>query len=425
MEEAQPIPTQASNKKFLTPWGQLLYALLVTIGGAPYYFFLISVYSQLRSHTMQNDFVLFYAASVMTAAGKTQPINVYDHLVFTDYVNKFYPPHNPPIVYFMLYPPYFLTLLEPLRLMELHTAWLVWIIASSVLIVTSLLLLCRDRFGVAETAIFILATLTSSAVWYNFVGGQTAAILLFGLTLTWMLLKEKKYLTAGLATGIVLVKLQFAPLVLLVGLLRGRLRYVLGVAIASAVLVAFGIMSVGVDNTLAYPASLQGSEDYEVHEKYLVGSNFRAAIGLLPFVTPDNATPIAIATFALATIATLYLWLKVFPRLETKPAFEICASITTLLLVMFSIHANMYDYLSTAIGFVWLWHWTSIDPFFTENARLKWLLRGTILAFPVITQPFVTLRILDDHGWSMGFFAGLAVLICASFSVSKAIKRQD
>ena len=422
MVEPELTPPQSGPRSPFSTWGKLAYALLVTICGAAGYVYVSTVYERLSNHTMQNDFALFYAASVMTAAGKSQPLNIYDHLVFTDYVNKFYPPHNPPIVYYMLYPPYFLTLLEPLHLIPLHDAWLVWVLASSVLIVTSLLLLTRHRFSVAGAALIILATMMTSAAWYNFVGGQTAAILLFGLTLTWMLLKDEKYITAGLATGIVLMKLQFAPLLLLVGLLRGKFRYAIGLAVAAVMLLGLGVLSVGIDNTLAYPNSLHESENYEVHEKYVLGSNFRAAIGMLPFVTPDNATPIAIAAFALAAFGVLVLWLKIYPRLQeaSKPAFEICASVTTLLIVMFSIHANMYDYLSVAIAFIWLWHWTSTDSFFDFHKPIQLALRGSILVFPVLTQINVARQLLDNHGWSTGFIGGMAVLVLTLLAIRQA-----
>jgi hypothetical protein len=398
-------------------WAAYLLALMLMSGAT--YASIPDLYGRLERHEWHNDFVTFYAAGAFASGQQGGKGNVYDHKEFTTQVLKYMPAPKEPIDFFMAYPPYFLPVMSLFSLLSLGDSWLLWNLLSVASICLSVLILTRGHFNRCQQAAILIIVNSSSPAWVNFIGGQTSGFLLLAVTAVWLLLKNSRMFQAGIATAVVAFKLQFLPLVALGGFCLGKIRYASGLAIAVAILSALAFAALGWDNIVQFPQSLFGNEGNELHRKFNIEANCRTVLGMIPGITPDNATPVAALFFVAAAAICILVWLKVYPSLRNKTdfAFEICASATTILAVAFSIHANIYDYLLLSTPFIWLWR-------FAASFRDR-KIQALILLFPIATQPVFCITILGAHGWSMPFFFATAFLLRLVQQVRLLIKEPN
>ena len=148
-------------------------------------------------------------------------------------------------------------------------------------------------------------------------------------------------------------------------------------------------------------------------------SNFRGMLSSLPFVVP-NANKIAAITYILCCIFAVWLWIKIYPALQkiSGQAFELIASISTIILIYFSMHGYLYDYLLMIIPALWLYIWsTTNDTKYTMQQSIFRL----FLAVLLFTLPFIfwtnndlMLTETTRVGCALRFFFGnLTLLFCA------------
>jgi uncharacterized membrane protein YkvI len=106
----------------------------------------------------------------------------------------------------------------------------------------------------------------------------------------------------------------------------------------------------------AFPGSMLSGEHANGAGPYMMDT-FRGLLSVFPAsILPEKAISIASALVLLAAIfAIAYLWKQIYPKLKDSPfpAFEICASITMIALLITSLHSFIQDYALLLIAGIW------------------------------------------------------------------------
>lgn len=352
-----------------------------------------------------SDWVVIYSGAVLAAKSRLTHVNIYDSDALSHIANELVAPIVSELPMSLQYPPYFFILIEPLASFGLKIAWLIWSIASLSLLAFSLRWLTTSRFSKPRYAFFVaLATLASFPCWLGLKIGQTCFLLLFGQVVFWSLLRSGKFFQAGLAMALCLFKLQYAPFLVLVGLLVGKIRYLLGLCLASVLLLIGSLLGVGLTNTQNYAAILTNGEMRRVIAGVdsMVMQNFRGELNLFFGADSDNVHAIALA-LAGASIAMLaILWWRSGSQVLRKDSFDRLAAITVLVMLIASPHTHAQDYLICVMPFVWLWP--------RAIASVRWL----ILLFPLLSWIlFLTLPIWLAVKIEPFFLVGLTLIFYA------------
>jgi hypothetical protein len=359
------------------------------------------------------DFVLYYEAAQLGTAARNSGVNIYDPKVQTEAVARLTAPVVPELPFFMQYPPLFFALCVPFAFFPLVWSWLLWSIAGVTSLLISIWALSgrhRQRCGLLIAA---SAALASYPVWLTVELGQTSLFLVASLSMFWLLLKEKRYFEAGLASFLLMVKVQYLPFLLLAALVLGRLRFAAGALVALVCAVLVSVLVLGWENCMEWPRVIFHAETTAQfggvspeHQQ-----NIRGILTLLFRADTSGGRTTALLSFALACLAVAYLWTKPYAVLCTRTvwAFQICATVTLLTMLVFSLHTHIQDYSLLVIPALWLWKATD-DPILVNRRQSK-ILRSLILAFPVLSWIFYLLRFVPAHSLQPFAMFALALLL--------------
>lgn len=366
------------------------------------------------------DFVIYYNAALLSQASTAGDINIYDPLVQASFVAKLISPVAAELPFYLQYPPYFFALMRPLAGVGLTVAWLVWSSLGLVAVLFGIHLVARGRLRSGFERLFLLAAcLASYPAWLSFKLGQTSIFLFTLVAGFWCLMRARRYFLAGAVIGLAVVKLQYALILLVVGLVAGRLAFLGGFAATTAVHMLASIGMLGWANVAAYPAALLRGETSSgvsgVHGELM--QNLRGELVLL--VGADNRMVHLISLAALAVVALLValLWLYVARRkaISDNFSFDLCSSLTTLALLASSPHTHVQDYLLAVVPCAWLYALSKNADH--GSGKIK-ILRGLIIAFPVLSwvfyfaRPvFMLLRIQPFFLWALAMIALAAPLV--------------
>jgi hypothetical protein len=358
----------------------------------------------IEHHIGLSDFLNNYNAALLTRQARNdRAVNIYDPAVQdramqetltdvhdADWVKQNGIGRN----FYFQYPPQFFVLLEPLAFMHARHAWIAWCVLALVLIGLALWRLAADAFdGKFKRAFFVTATLSSFPAWYSVRLGQPSLYQLPAIIAFWLLLRQQKYFFAGLLSAVFLIKIQYAPPLFLVGALSGRLRYLAGLTLSAAVLTGYSAIVLGAKNLIAYPQALLYGET----GKNVTGvaadqmQNLRGELFLLMPHADKLISTLTIAGFVLMLVALAWLWLVPFRTNGTQNKFELFAAITTLLMLVFSLHAHMQDYLYVSLACAWIYKWSQANQAQSTQQKQR-LLLILLVAFPALSWIFFLLH---------------------------------
>jgi hypothetical protein len=364
-----------------------------------------------------SDFVAFYNGSVLARDCTASGINIYDPAVQAESLARIIAPVKAESSLALQYPPWFFALLTPLSLVDLKTAWYCWSLLGLAVFVAALCYLASGLTTRFEKAFFVVAALASFPAWFTVKLGQTSLFLFAIFTAFWCLLRGGRLFWSGVCAGLLLIKLQYAPLAVIAGLAAGRLRFVSGLAVSGALLLALSFFAVGWDNLLRFPAALVGGEMAGTTAGLSpeMMQNFRGALVLAGFGDTSAVKLLSSAALLVVAGAVLFAWLSFSKRARRPEEFEVMAGITTLLILIFSLHTHMQDYVLVALPAVWLWpaRWRA------KGARAAWLSR-LLVFFPCLSWLFFLLTVLFLYVRVQPFF----ILSFAILSLSLLLYRQ-
>jgi Glycosyltransferase family 87 len=367
------------------PKAVLIFALVYAAGAAVVWY---HIFSAIQQNLIQQgsgeviDFVRWYAAASIARKDQHREQNVYDVDVLLTEVSKIAAPTVVPTCSKFFYPPCVLTLLIPLTLLACRQAWLVWSLIG--LGTTAVALwVANEGGGWRRFSVPFLGTAAFCATWYNFRVGQTAVLVLLGMSVLFHWLRHERFFLSGCAASLLLLKPQYAPFACLAGLFLGKLRFAYGLAAGLALMVAMSLWQsgwVGLSNFLSVVSTKQLHHNLEIAESM---ENVRGLVLMLFPASQTQAFVIALTVFLVGALAVGRMW-HAYPRLQANDAgaFDLCCASTVLASLVLSVHAFSYDYMSLSLAAICLWRWSEKAPI-TEGYRRK--LRLFLLLLPLLS----------------------------------------
>ncbi len=373
----------------LFTWGILVYGWLggQLLGGTLFA-------RQINGRPCISDFVNVYNAAILTRQCLTSPVNIYDRQVQSQSVEKLVAPIKPELPFYLQYPPYFFVIVSPLSLFPLPEAWLAWSAAGLALIVSSLPFLGTSTLtGGFSRFFFFVSLFAAFPTWLTFELGQTTFLILPALAAFFHLAAGGRYFAAGLATAIILIKLQYAPVVVAVGLILGRFKYLGGCLAGGAALLALSVAMLGPANVLNYPHALLSGETSQAVSG-VSAPEMQNLRGFLCLVTGSDGSIVRYVSFAamlICAIFTAWLWSAHLAHLKggNGSVFKVLSSVSVLLMLAFSAHTHVQDYLLAMIPCLWLWQWAQEAS--GVSARARWI-KGLIITLPGLSWIYFMLR---------------------------------
>lgn len=329
------------------------------------------------------DFLSFYAGAVLNRErleSKT-PIDLYDPFVLTEAMERIIAPIKPQGTFCLQYPPIFFALVTPLAYFDLYTAWRIWFFVLAICVSLAYIFIAYKALDARPLLLGgLLIALFTFPVSENFLIGQTTCIEAAIIALSFRLLIDKKYFWAGLIAGASILKLQQTLIILIPGFCVGKSKFFRGFLIMLFIETLLSILVVGYDNVPNFLKTNYMSEIAHSFSDMNEGWDYLTFVGMLqyfPWFT-SNATKIGALAFVLVFLAALGLWLKVYPALQkiSDCSIELIGSITTIALLIFSLHGYWYDYVLYIIPCLWLYLWST-------SAEASYSLKQSIIRFMI------------------------------------------
>lgn len=362
-----------------------------------------------------NDFVNLYSAGQLARTCLTgTKVDVYDIKVQEASVRELTKPVVPELPFYFQYPPYTFVLALPLVFLPILGAWLAWDIIGLGLSAAALWMVTRETFESPFKRVFAMTGIFSAMpMWVSVWLGQPALFACAGITMFFLAVRDRRPYLAALCTIPVLVKMQYLPLIGLIGLIMLGVPYALTVAGILAVLVLLSVAVLGADNVRAFPHALSQETATAVSGVAAeVMQNLRGFLTLVLPQSPDIVRTVSIVAYLVATVALAYLWFSMKRReiLENKDAFAYAASITTLMMLITSLHTHRQDYILLAAPCIWLYmlHTKYGSPWAGKIARIL------LVSFPFCSWLYFILHPLFAMIYIQAFFAWAVALFAVS-----------
>jgi hypothetical protein len=256
----------------------------------------------------------------------------------------------------------------------------------------------------------VALTFAAYPTWLSYTLGQTSLYTYPAVVYLLSRLLVGKGFSSGLAGIWAFVKLQYAPVLLLAGAIRGKLHFMAGAAVAVLFLLLLSIGVLGVDNVVGYPHVLlsgeTGSNVSGVSAEAM--QNIRGFLTLL-MVPSAIVSKIAMVCFLLSLPLVAWLWFKVYPWEQHSPRrFQLFSSLSLLIALAASPHTHSQDYMLASIVCIWIWinfpasgsDLASQSPLASPSQSPSASASGTVgsAAFRAMTLRFLTMAFIP-YGW--------------------------
>jgi len=369
---------------FIAAWALLAYCGLATLWAQGS----LIVWRDADGKARFTDFFVHYNGGLLARDCLSSKINIYDPQVQARSQERISASIKPDRPFFLQQPPYSFALFMPLTFTSPAIAYLVWTVIGCLVLAAALrYLLTHTSLGKFGKSLATFSVLAAYPSWLSFAFGQTAFFNFGAIILSLACLQQSMPLAAGLAASLVLVKIQYAPAIFLLGFLRGGLKFIAGMALGGLALVLYSVLIVGWDNVIGWPQALFMGETSSavtgVWPQHM--QNLRGYITLI--CGPDHRELANIATFicflgGLALIS--FLWWRIrsngsVSAINAERQFKWAAALTLLIMTASSLHTHIYDYVLIACSCIWLWDLTEMNA----SKKAVVALRFLILCFPI------------------------------------------
>jgi hypothetical protein len=352
------------------------------------------------------DFVNVYNAGLLSQRSLSgERINVYDPAVQSASQEKLIAPEKPDWPFFLQYPPWFFALMLPLSLASTisiaYCAWsAVWLVG---LLFCLNFVLKHTSFERRDKFLAVACVLASYPTWLSFGMGQTSFMNFTAMVGGLILLRKRKMLAAGLVSSLVAVKLQYAPVMFIIGLMVGRLRFVGGFALGMVALALYSLAILGLDNLLAWPHALLMGETSS-HVSGVSPITMQCLRGYLTLLMHGTDAKVVAAISAIFFVAGLLavaaIWWHFSRRRSaqgepvesgSEDDFRFSSALTFLLMAITSMHTHVYDYLMMLLPAIWLFDLSRRD----QSVEAK-ILQALVLIYPVAS--WLSARYIEQLG---------------------------
>jgi hypothetical protein len=330
---------------FLSTWALLSYCSFAKIWTSGELF----AQSDQPNSVQVSDFTTFYAAGEMAKEAVSGHSDLYNPEKLRAKINQLIAPLHMPDHLAMQYPPPYLLFLSTLSSLPLKYSWIVWSVISAIALTLGIALFAFPAgAGRYEKVIAIAYGLAWFPTFWCCWLGQNSQIVLFCLAGILYLLRQEKYLAAGLATSVGIFKIQYLPLVVVTGLVLGRWRYLTGVLCGYASLSILSVAVFGWANVRAFFNAVLGQEGNTAGTVAHMMDSVRGVLAMYcsKFLGDNVILCLSAIVLIIGMVATAWLWFSAYPRLIKRelPAFEICSSFTVITMLVTSLHCHTQDY---------------------------------------------------------------------------------
>lgn len=363
-----------------------------------------------------SDFVNMYSAATLARrCVQGEKVPVYDIQVQEASVKELTKPVVAELPFYFQYPPYTFALALPLSLVPILYAWLCWNVLGLGLSAWALWAVAKDTFKTPFTRTFAMVGVFSSMpAWVSVWLGQPSLFACAGVTGFFLCLWRKRPYLAAVCTIPVLVKMQYLPVIGLIGAITLGVPYVLTVGALLGALLVLAVAVLGIDNVSAFPHALSQETASAVSGVAAeVMQNLRGFLTLVLPQSPDVVRVVCLIAYAAGTIAIAYMWysMKRKGTLKTFDGVAFAASMTTLVMLMTSVHTHRQDYLLTAAPCIWLY---MLAKKFSDRKGTR-AVRILIVSFPFASWLYFILHPLLVMIYIQPFFFWALTLAAISF----------
>ena len=420
-----------------------------------------------------SDFVNPYNAGLLAAKCiSDHQINIWDLNVQNESLEKLIAPIKPEQPFYLQYPPYFWCLMMLESFMPMNMAWIAWNVLGTSLAVFALLKLAeflnsrttRSSLGssdetsrsldslsaetpnssdgladgtanssdltaampgtahgrplntVGKNKIYLLIAIIFSSfpAWLTIELGQPTLYLIPAAAAMLLLLGKQRNFLAGICSGILMIKLQYAPFFLLIGLIFGRLKFLLGNISIVVIMLLCSLAILGPSNVFNYPHALLSGETGQTVSGVSAHmmQNLR---GELTILFPDSLSLIKISVLifyaAGITGSGVVLW-KAMKRNSTN-AFAMSTALSMMIALLSSPHTHTQDYLLLGICAVLLFNVPATTKINDKPAR--WI-RNLLITLAPLSWLLFMLQPLFLMARIQPFFFYLCVITFLLFS---------
>ncbi|MBS1956637.1 MAG: DUF2029 domain-containing protein [Cyanobacteria bacterium SZAS-4] len=366
------------------------------------------------------DYLLFYEDEYLAINAKSQHLNIYDPDTQAAGIAKLMAPVVPTTKFYSHYPPMLFVLSIPFGFMPMIWSYLCWNLAGLMAFMFSVLPLAYRKYGKTFPFFMIAASvITCFPVWNCFELGQSSFFLVGGIALFFALLKREKYFLAGLSTFLLMIKVQYLPVILFIGIILGRVKFTGGAILAGLGAVGISILTLGWDNVIEWPKIVMHGETSDVNRLLIAPHMMQNVRGILNLLTGDDSSAVRLISAGVCIITTLYigyLWTAPYKRLRstTKYAYEAISAISMMIMLVFNIHTHAHDYCVFVCSCVWLYVALTDAPKTKFAKNLRFLLVG----FPFFGWLLFVLEPMIQHFLKLQPFAVfLAAVLALSLKV--------
>lgn len=334
-----------------------------------------------------SDFVNSYNAALLAhrcVLSAAKP-NIYAPSVQDQSLRQLIAPVVPESPFYFQYPPYCFLLAMPLGLVSMPVAWCLWnLIFVSASIATMYFFVGGPP--TQKKRIPVALALCTYPFWLSVELGQIALVILPLTILFFTFLKKKRYIAAGIATGLMAVKLQYLPAFGIIGLIVGKLPFVLAVALTLCILLLASGLVLGFDNVARFPAALMTYETgHSVSgvNTYMM-QNLRGELWLFLHNYPHVLNAAAFAGMCIGLAALVWLWRRADNAGEDR--FDQIAAASIIIMLLTSLHTHMQDYVLAVIPAI-IWWQSKPSASTTQSSRDRALI-VLLAAFPAFSWVF-------------------------------------
>lgn len=407
------------KKAWFAYFSFLLLWTLATYGDTINAFMLDKIFAYQRDGSVYTcDFILYYNNGKLAWRAFHDHINIYDPVLQNEGLQHLVKMKLDKIFYSQ-YPPYLFLLMMPLPFLPLKTVWVLWEIFGALGIICSIILLVKkfelEKF---KKACLIVASLSSFPYWLCFRLAQVALVLYPAFLGYFICLQNKKWFQAGLLGGFCLLKLQYAPVMFLLGIILGGFKFFAGFSLMGMIYLLGSIFILGWKNVGGYPEALKfgeiGGQVTGVSPE--TQQNIRGQLVCLLNNDGPQIHTIVTVLWLLASLVLAYVWFKNRNAvLEGRNRiFMYLGSITLLSLLIFSPHTHKQDYVFVILPAVWILF--GLMPDANMQSKKVLMLKFLIIAFPFLSWFFFLLTafmpavVQPFFAWAV---AMLILLLCS------------
>lgn len=363
------------------------------------------------------DYLLFYEDEYLAINAKSQHLNIYDPDTQAAGIAKLMAPVVPTTKFYSHYPPMLFVFSIPFGFMPMLWSYLCWNLAGLTAFMLSVLPFAYKKYGKTFPFFMVAASaITCFPVWNCFELGQSSFFLVGGIALFFALAKREKYFLAGLSTFFLMIKVQYLPVILFIGLILGRVKFAGGAILAGLGAVGISILTLGWDNCIEWPKIVLHGETSDVNRLLIAPHMMQNIRGILNLVTGDDSSAVRLISAGVCIITTLYigyLWIAPYKRLQstTKYAFEAISAISMMIMLVFNIHTHAHDYCVFVCSCVWLYVALTDVP----QTKMAKYLRFLLVGFPFFGWVLFVLEPMIQHFLKL---QPLAIFLAAVLALS-------